>query len=224
MSAPNEQGHPSDPWARPDERYATRPRWDIGRPQPALLNLAEAGDVRGRVLDAGCGTGEHALMAARLGLDATGIDLAANALERAREKARERGLEARFLQYDARKLTEFGEQFDTVVDCGLFHLLHRRGEDRAAYVDGLRSVVRPGGRYLMLGFRGAEPDDREPDHPGPRRLTREDLEAAFAEGWRIDSVEPTTIDSLTDPEGVPAWVVAVTRVTNATDREEETSC
>jgi hypothetical protein len=28
MSTPNEQGHPSDPWARPDERYITRPRWD----------------------------------------------------------------------------------------------------------------------------------------------------------------------------------------------------
>ena len=81
----------------------TRPRWDIGRPQPALLALAEAGKVRGRVLDTGCGTGEHALMAARLGLDATGIDLAANALEQAVEKARERGLKARFVRHDARR-------------------------------------------------------------------------------------------------------------------------
>jgi hypothetical protein len=99
-----------------------------------------------------------------------------------------------------------------VLDCGLFHLLFRREEDRAAYVDGLRAVVRPAGRYFMLAFRGAEPDDREPDHPGPRRLTMEDVEAAFARGWRIDSVEPTMIDSLTDPEGVPAWLVAATRV------------
>src|SRR6266700_8177289 len=146
MNAPNEQARPSDPWLRPDERYVTRPRWDIGRPQPALLALAEAGQVRGRVLDAGCGTGEHALMAARLGLDVTGIDLAANALEQADEKARRWGLEARFLRHDARRLAELGQRFDTVLDCGLFHLLFRREEDRAAYVDGLRAVVGPGGR------------------------------------------------------------------------------
>jgi SAM-dependent methyltransferase len=212
MSTPNQQGQPPNPWARPDDRYVTRPRWDIGRPQPALLVLAEAGDVRGRVLDAGCGTGEHTLMAARLGLDATGIDLAANALEQADVKARQRGLKARFLRHDGRRLADLGEQFDTVLDCGLFHIIVRDEEDRTAYLDGLRSVVLPGGRYFMLCFRDGEPGDREPGHRGPRRLTREDIEAAFAQGWRIDSVEPTTLDSLSDPEGEPAWLVSATRV------------
>jgi SAM-dependent methyltransferase len=61
---------------QPDNLYAGPPPWDIGRPQPAFQALADAGSVSGRVLDVGCGTGEHALMAARLGLDATGIDLA----------------------------------------------------------------------------------------------------------------------------------------------------
>jgi hypothetical protein len=40
------------------------PPWDIGRSQPAFAELAERGLLVGRVLDAGCGTGEHALMAA----------------------------------------------------------------------------------------------------------------------------------------------------------------
>lgn len=57
----------------PDDLYVTPPPWDIGRPQPVFLALAEAGALRGRVLDAGCGTGEHAIMAAGLGLDATGV-------------------------------------------------------------------------------------------------------------------------------------------------------
>src|ERR1039458_6117514 len=52
-----------------DGFYAGTPPWDIGRPQPAFLSLAEAGAIRGRVLDVGCGTGEHALMAAGMGLD-----------------------------------------------------------------------------------------------------------------------------------------------------------
>src|SRR6266568_3561076 len=84
-----------------DALYTGTPPWDIGRPQPAFLDLAEAGAVRGRVLDAGCGTGEHALMAAALGLDAMGIDGSPRAIDLARHKAAERGLAARFLLADA---------------------------------------------------------------------------------------------------------------------------
>jgi|SRR5450755_1591995 SAM-dependent methyltransferase len=88
--------HPgSGPPGRPEDLYTSPPPWDIGRPQPAFLDLARAGLIRGRVLDVGCGTGEHTLMAAGLGLDATGIDLAASALDNARRKARERGRAAR---------------------------------------------------------------------------------------------------------------------------------
>ena len=69
MAPRAEPGRPEEP-----DLYASPPPWDIGRPQPAFLGLARAGLIRGRVLDAGCGTGEHTLMAAGLGLDATGAD------------------------------------------------------------------------------------------------------------------------------------------------------
>jgi cyclopropane fatty-acyl-phospholipid synthase-like methyltransferase len=189
---------------RPENLYATPPPWDIGRPQPAFQALAEARALRGRVLDAGCGTGEHAIMAAGLGLDATGIDLAADALRTAESKARTRGRTVRFLRHDARRLEELGESFDTVLDCGLFHVFD--GDERAAYVDALRAVVPPGGHFFMLGF-----SDRQPGEWGPHRLTRAEIEAAFAEGWRVDSIEPSTIDITTDPDGIRAWLVALTR-------------
>src|SRR5262245_49441360 len=86
---------------RHEDLYVSPPPWDIGRPQPAFQSLADAGALKGRVLDVGCGTGEHALMAAALGLDATGVDLATNALAAAERKARERGLTARFIRHDA---------------------------------------------------------------------------------------------------------------------------
>src|SRR5216684_2960381 len=78
---------PRDAAGRPDfdEMYAGSPPWDIGRPQPAFLELAEAGGFTGRVLDAGCGTGEHTLMAAARGLDATGIDASAIAIAMAED-------------------------------------------------------------------------------------------------------------------------------------------
>src|SRR6266571_1053785 len=84
--------------------YAGRPPWGIGRPQPAFVGLADAGALEGRVLDVGCGTGEHALMAAGLGLQATGIDAAPAAIAIAEGKARDRGLPARFLVWDALRL------------------------------------------------------------------------------------------------------------------------
>src|SRR5215475_12075407 len=94
--------------------YASTPPWDIGRAQPAFAQLAADGLLRGRVLDVGCGTGEHALLAAKVGADAVGIDIAPSAIRRAEAKAKERGIDARFFVGDARELGALGEQFDVI--------------------------------------------------------------------------------------------------------------
>src|SRR6266536_3269789 len=50
--------HPGSGQPRgPEDLYTGTPPWDIGRPQPAFLALADAGAIRGRVLDVGCVTG-----------------------------------------------------------------------------------------------------------------------------------------------------------------------
>jgi cyclopropane fatty-acyl-phospholipid synthase-like methyltransferase len=187
-----------------DALYAGAPPWEIGRPQPAFLALAEAGAIRGRVLDVGCGTGEQVLMAAGLGLEATGLDAAPAAIEAARRKARDRGLTARFLLWDALRLAELGERFDTVLDSGLFHVF--ADEDRPRFVDGLWAVLLPGGRYLMLCF-----SERQPGLWGPRRVTQAEIRASFADGWRVDAIEPARFDVTIDPDGAHAWLVTITR-------------
>ncbi|MFN8639883.1 MAG: class I SAM-dependent methyltransferase [Dehalococcoidia bacterium] len=163
--------------------YRGTPPWDIGRPQAAIVALADAGRLVGEVLDVGCGTGEHALLAAARGLPATGVDAASVAIGRAREKARERRLDARFVVGDALALESLGQQFDTVIDTGLFHVFD--DEDRDRYVSSLGRVVRSGGSVLLLCFSDRVP----PLASGPRRVSEDELRRAFLDGWEVVRIE-----------------------------------
>lgn len=68
-----------------------------------------------RLLDVACGSGQLALIAARNGVHATGIDIAESLIERARERARVEGLSARFHEADAEDLPFADATFDVVT-------------------------------------------------------------------------------------------------------------
>jgi SAM-dependent methyltransferase len=192
-----------------DDSYTgdTPAPWDIGRPQPAFARLAGDGLLRGQVLDAGCGTGEHALLAAARGAGALGVDIAPRAIERARAKAAARGLPARFEVADALSLGELGAAFDTVIDSGLFHVFD--DEARARYVASLASVTRPGGHCHLMCF-----SDRQPGDIGPRRVRQDELRTAFHDGWTITSITADAFD--VSPQYYPtgtaqAWLADIRR-------------
>jgi SAM-dependent methyltransferase len=195
---------PSTGW---DSAYRDHlPPWDIGRPQPAFARLADSGLLSSRVLDAGCGTGEHVLLAAAHGAAAMGVDLSALAIEKARGKAAERGLTARFEVADALHLERLGESFDTVIDSGLFHVFD--DADRAGYVAGLGAVIEPGGWYYMMCF-----SDSQPGVWGPRRVQREEILSAFAGGWAVESLTPDTftVNRVEETTSVSAWLAVIRR-------------
>jgi SAM-dependent methyltransferase len=189
--------------------YAGKAPWDIGKPQVPFVAVADR--VTSPVLDAGCGTGDTALFFAARGHKVAGIDFLEEAIRRARAKAAERGLAAQLLVKDALTLGDWGERFASVIDSGLFHVFS--DEDRRRYVGGLARVLEPGGRLFLMCF-----SDAEPGTEGPRRVSRQELYDAFADGWEVESVEPCQIE--VNPEfqgftfsagGPKAWFAVVRR-------------
>ncbi len=168
------------------DAYAGEAPWDIGRPQAPFIAVAD--QVTSPVLDAGCGTGDASLYFAAHGHQVTGIDFLEEPIRRARAKAAERGLAVDFRVVDALALSASGERFNTILDSGLFHVFS--DADRRRYVEGLQKVLNPGGRLFLMCFSNEEPGEF-----GPRRITRAELDAAFATGWRIESVEPTQFET-----------------------------
>ncbi|HEV3462290.1 MAG TPA: class I SAM-dependent methyltransferase [Candidatus Dormibacteraeota bacterium] len=189
------------PW---NSAYEGSPPWDIGRPQPEFVRLAQAGKLMGQTLDVGCGTGEHVMLAAQHGADAIGVDIAELAIERARAKAKARGIRATFEVADALHLDQLGLLFDVVTDSGLFHVFD--DEQRPMFVQSLRSALRPGGMYYMMCF-----SDRQPGDWGPRRVSNSELRRAFAVGWSIDLMAPAVFDVTIDSNGAQAWLAEIRR-------------
>ena len=182
--------------------------WDIGRPQPAFVELEGQGLIQGAVLDVGCGTGENALFMAGKGHDTWGIDIVAEAIEAAREKARQRGLQAEFKVWSALQLAGLGRTFGTVIDSGLFHTFS--DDERLCFVSHLAAVLEPGGRYCMLCF-----SDRQPPGPGPRRITRQEIYDSFQYGWKVSEIRAVNFVSRPAPLGhgdILGWLAVVERV------------
>lgn len=187
--------------------YAGQPPWEIGRPQPAFMKVAD--QITGSVLDSGCGTGEHALYFTSKGCKVTGIDFLDEAIQRARRKASDRGMSINFFVKDATDLNGWAERFDNVIDSGLFHGLS--DEDRKKYVEGLAAVLKPGGRLFLICF-----SEEEPGTSGPRRVSQKELREAFAEGWTVESIKPSRFEIIphaefTFSEGGPKTWFAVVR-------------
>lgn len=193
-----------------DVAYEGTPSWETGRPQPVVLRLIDEGAIRGAVLDAGCGTGRHAILLAALGHRVAGIDVAARAVDLARAGARDAGVVGTFVTGDALALglhaAALGAPFDTVLDVGLFHVL--QPDDRRRYATALASVVRPGGAGFVVAW-----SDRNPFGIGPARITRREIRRAFRAdaGWKVVAIEDTELETRLPMGRVHAWLARLRR-------------
>ncbi len=189
-----------------DKAYEGTPPWDIGRPQSEVVSLASNHQIRGRVLDLGCGTGENTLYLASLGHTVWGVDSSPVAIQKAKGKAVAREIEATFLIWDAFDLPRLGTSFDTILDSGLFHIFS--DEERPLFVQSLAKVLRRGGRYFMLCFSDSEPGD----WGGPRRISKREIRTTFVDGWEVEYIRDAKFETNFHENGGKGFLSSIIRV------------
>ena len=125
----------------------------------------------GTVLDVGCGAGAEAIFLAGLGFRTIGVDSSVEAIELARRRALESGVEVDFRVADATGLPLADESVDFAMDRGCFHVIDR--DLRRDYARELHRVLRRGASFLL---RGAAIDD---DEEGVIAVDVEEIDRVF---------------------------------------------
>ncbi|AKS35231.1 class I SAM-dependent methyltransferase [Mycolicibacterium goodii] len=183
-----------------DDAYISRTApWVIGEPQPAVIELERAGGFRGRVLDVGCGAGEHTILLTRRGYDVLGIDFSPHAIDMARQNAERCGVDARFEVGDAMALGTRGG-YDTILDSALFHIFD--DADRQTYVASLHAGCRPGGTVHVLALSDAGRGF------GPQ-VSEDQIRGAFGGGWELEALETTIYRGVVGPAHAEAIGLSV---------------
>jgi SAM-dependent methyltransferase len=159
--------------------------WDIGGAQPVVIEAERGGRLHGAVLDVGCGLGDNAIYLASQGHQVTGIDTAASAVEQARHRARQHGVDVEFAVADASTLEGFDGRFDSALDGACYHTLDEDARD--AYAAALHRATKPDGLLSLFCF--------PPGGSGPvaaMGVPEEDLRATWSKaGWEITDLQLT---------------------------------
>ncbi len=138
--------------------YRKGAAWDKHGVGAELRQLVESGrlspDTHPSVLDLGCGTGANAVYLAEKGFDVTGVDFAPIALDRARERAAEAGVEknCRFVYGDltAPSISSLDKPFDLLVDYSTIDDLPGTARQAAAAL--VRRLTKPGSKFFLWCF------------------------------------------------------------------------
>jgi len=169
--------------------------WDTGRPSSELQRVFGQHSIPpGRALDVGCGTGASSVWLAEQGFEVTGVDAAPLAVERAKERAREAGVSARFLAADVLNLPAPDRPFSFFFDRGCYHAVRRGAPD--AYARAIAGQLADGAVGLILAGNA-----REPHEPGPPVVTEEQLRTELGVAFEIVDLHEFRFD---EAPGVPA--------------------
>lgn len=168
-----------------EERYRTHEGGEHSQLNPVLA--AEAAELEpGIALDAGCGQGAGAIWLASRGWRVTAVDIAATALDRARERAEPAGADVtsriEWVNADLTTWRPERDHFDLV--CALY--VHT-AESQDEQVGRLAAAVAPGGTLLVVGHG---PSDRDDDSAMCARFSADEIAGTLDPGmWDVSVAE-----------------------------------
>ncbi len=125
--------------------------WTQENPPEELVELVESGKIKPcKVIDIGCGEGFYSIYLASKGFDVLGIDISENAIKYAKENAKKKGVNVRFITMDLYNLSELKEKFDFVLEWAILHSVPF--EKREKYVESVSHLLNKEGKYLSICF------------------------------------------------------------------------
>ncbi|MFC4620506.1 class I SAM-dependent methyltransferase [Camelliibacillus cellulosilyticus] len=139
-----------------DKEYISggfRDKWDIPYPSQELVAFVATINFPKETvaLDIGCGAGREAVFLAQQGLNTIGVDLSAEALKIAAERAIEAGVHVDWRQGNALNLPVEDHSVDFINDRGTFHVIVE--DDRDQFAQEIARILKPDGMMLLRGCR-----------------------------------------------------------------------
>lgn len=189
----------TDPYIRFLDRYeAGRVPWDDPVPPPEIERLAMRLPTC-RALDLGCGYGRVSIYLALRGWSVDGVDFIPQAIQVARSRARDAGVDqlARFHLASAAALDFLEPPYDLAIDIGCMHSFTE--ELLRGYHAELKRLLRAGGEYVL--FAHLRDEKEQVDDDGPRGIPEAIIMELLRESFVLEHVEY----GLTQVEDRPAW-------------------
>ena len=105
-----------------------------------------------KILEIGCGEGNHAIFLANEGFEITAIDSSKNAIKFAKNKINKK-IKIKFLNQEFSMISKYKNKFDFIFDWRFLHEIKNKN-DRKKYIQFIHNALKEDGKYLTVSFSG----------------------------------------------------------------------
>ena len=166
--------------------------WYTGRADFNLINCIDEYSISTcKTLELGCGTGDNAVWLSKKGFEVSAFDLSEIAIDQAKLKATEIGVNVNFFVADFFKDSIKGAPFEFVFDRGVFHSFDK-GKERDQFAKNVAGYLQDDGYWLSL--IGSADETREGE--GPPQISAYNVVKSVEPYFKIISLKAGKFDSI----------------------------
>ncbi|MDE5414565.1 class I SAM-dependent methyltransferase [Alkalihalobacterium chitinilyticum] len=133
-----------------EDRTKEIPFFKVKGPDENLVEYFSKGLSPEKVLELGCGPGRNAIYMAKQGCEVDALDISENAIDWAKERANEEGVNINFHCISLFEFEFDPHSYDFVYDCGLFH--HLAPHRRLTYIRMIKKALKKDGQFGIVCF------------------------------------------------------------------------